>query len=264
MIAMHCPSCGAEGRIPNDKVNVRLLCKRCLESFHLTPAGKIVAGAPPANGSPVRHDHRVDDLDAVDHEIEVVVSKLKSAVPRAAAVGGLALVLVLAWWAMRGGKVLGLDDQTVLVARALARNDVAELNSLAVDGTGDEAEELAEALASELRDLAEVFRAATPSVEVARDAEPPGPGLASIVAIIRADQPVARTGMAVPDITLNMSPASIVVPLVLAGDDHAGWRLDGGRTLEAYRKARTPIAAGRAAMPAKAATRSASAGAGSM
>ena len=33
MIDMNCPSCGAGGRIPREKVNTRLVCKKCLQGL---------------------------------------------------------------------------------------------------------------------------------------------------------------------------------------------------------------------------------------
>ncbi|WP_337174869.1 hypothetical protein [Paludisphaera sp.] len=248
-ISMHCPSCGAEGRIPRDKVNVRMLCKRCLKSFHLTPGGKILAGGPPIDPATAGHGRHVDELEVVDHEIEVVVGKLKSAAPKVAIAGGVLLALLLGWLLLRGGEVASLDDQTIRLARALARNDLDELRSLAVDGTDDEAAELSQALAPEFRDHAEIPRAASPSVHVSRHPESPGPGLAAITATIRADQPVGRMGVALPDISTSMKSASIEVPMVLAGDDRRGWRLDGERSLEAYRKSRAPAPAARPGMP---------------
>ncbi|OJW23886.1 MAG: hypothetical protein BGO49_03365 [Planctomycetales bacterium 71-10] len=248
MISMHCPACGAEGRIPNDKVNVRMLCKRCLKSFHLTPAGKIVAGPPPGDHAAVHHEQPGHELDVVDHEIDVVVGRLKSAAPLILAVFGLAAAVLLGWRLTRGGKAATLDEQTVRIARALVKNDVAALRSLTVEGTADEAAELSEALLPEFRDHADVLQAASPSVEVARSPEAPGPGLSGVVASIRADQPVGRMGVAVPDVSASMTMSgSIELPLILAGDDRNGWRLDGERTLDAYRKSRTPAVPGRAA-----------------
>ena len=48
MIEMNCPACGAGGRVPRDKVGTRLVCKKCLKVFHLTPSGQAVLGEPPA------------------------------------------------------------------------------------------------------------------------------------------------------------------------------------------------------------------------
>jgi hypothetical protein len=47
MIEMKCPGCGAGGRVPREKKNTRLVCKKCLKVFHLSPAGTPVLGEPP-------------------------------------------------------------------------------------------------------------------------------------------------------------------------------------------------------------------------
>ncbi len=51
MIVMNCPTCDAEGRVPNDKINTTLVCKKCLKSFHLKPSGRVVAGPAPLTGT---------------------------------------------------------------------------------------------------------------------------------------------------------------------------------------------------------------------
>ena len=59
MIDMKCPSCGAGGRIPREKVNTRLVCKKCLRVFHESEwnqragrAGSPRPLAPPASPPP--------------------------------------------------------------------------------------------------------------------------------------------------------------------------------------------------------------------
>ena len=47
MIEMACPRCGAGGRVPRDKMNARLVCKKCLQVFHLKAGGVAVLGEPP-------------------------------------------------------------------------------------------------------------------------------------------------------------------------------------------------------------------------
>jgi hypothetical protein len=47
MIDMKCPGCGAGGRVPREKKNTRLVCKKCLKVFHLSPSGTPVLGEPP-------------------------------------------------------------------------------------------------------------------------------------------------------------------------------------------------------------------------
>ncbi|MDG3003050.1 hypothetical protein [Paludisphaera mucosa] len=239
MVSMHCPSCGAEGRVPKDKVDTRLLCKKCLKSFHLTSAGKIVAGPPPdlAKGA-MHHPDPVHALDHVEEEVDHWVARLKSIVPKVA----LAAVLVLLIWVarplVRGPRPLSRDDQAVKIAHALVRNDVPTLRKLSVSGTGDAAAELSEAILPELREHGDL-QSATPTVELTVKPEAPGPGLSEVVASIRPDQPVGRLGFAVPDVSTNMKIGGAVeVTMILSGDDQSGWRLDGGRTLKAFRDSR--------------------------
>ena len=47
MIEMKCPGCGAGGRVPREKKNTRMVCKKCLKVFHLSPSGTPVLGEPP-------------------------------------------------------------------------------------------------------------------------------------------------------------------------------------------------------------------------
>jgi hypothetical protein len=48
MIEMKCPRCSAGGRVPNNKKDTRLVCKKCLAVFHLSPTGVALLGEPPA------------------------------------------------------------------------------------------------------------------------------------------------------------------------------------------------------------------------
>ena len=47
MIEMKCPACSAGGRVPRDKKDTRLVCRKCLAVFHLSPSGVAVLGEPP-------------------------------------------------------------------------------------------------------------------------------------------------------------------------------------------------------------------------
>ncbi len=48
MIDLECPSCGRGGSIPHDKVNTRLVCKKCHKVFHVNTAGRTLLGEPQA------------------------------------------------------------------------------------------------------------------------------------------------------------------------------------------------------------------------
>lgn len=47
MIEIKCPACSAGGRVPRDKKDTRLVCRKCLAVFHLSPSGQAVLGEPP-------------------------------------------------------------------------------------------------------------------------------------------------------------------------------------------------------------------------
>ncbi len=235
MISMHCPSCGAEGRIPEDKFNVRMLCKRCLKSFHLRPDGRIVAGSPPESDED-RHVSPLHELDAVEQRVDAAVDTLKAAAPRLAVLLGILAVVGLAWTTTRLGSGVGgltrgpLESQATRVARAMLKDSDADVRALAVEGTGDDASVLYDTLRPGFGARSDSFWGSS-AVEVARDPEPSGPGLWGVVATIRTDQPAGGTG----EDGADASPGSVEVPMILAGDDKAGWRLDGTRSLEIYK-----------------------------
>lgn len=235
MISMHCPSCGAEGRISEEKVNVRMTCKRCLKSFHLRPDGRVVAGAPLEvdEERPVSAGH---ELDVVEQRIDAAVDTLKVAGPRLAVLLGILAAVGLIWATTRLGESVGglargaLESQATRVARAMLQENDAGVRELAVEGTGDDASILYDTIRPGLGAQSDSFFGSS-SVDVARDPEPSGPGLWGVVATIRVDKPAGGSGEAGAD----ASPGTVEVPLVLAGDDKAGWRLDGTRSLEVYR-----------------------------
>src|SRR5262249_14446595 len=47
MIALECPHCGGAGSVPREKVNTRLVCRKCHQIFHVTPTGRAMPGEPP-------------------------------------------------------------------------------------------------------------------------------------------------------------------------------------------------------------------------
>ncbi len=81
MIEMKCPSCGAAGRIPPYKVNVRLICKKCLKPFHITSCTQRGARRSPRcqgrsqGGKPAR-SRLMKRTEAID-EMAARLSKLK-------------------------------------------------------------------------------------------------------------------------------------------------------------------------------------------
>jgi hypothetical protein len=252
VIAMNCPSCGAEGRIPKDKVNTRLLCKKCLKSFHLTEDGKIHAGSPPEVGTHPHQHHLIPEAHALDHveeEVDHWLARLHRAVPWAVAAAVLVVLAVGARAVYHASRPPSLEEQATEIAQALVRGDRSTLQGLSVPGTGEAVAEWSEALRPEFGDPAETTPAVAPKVEVTRTPAEPGPGLVELATSIKTDQHIGRMGFAVPDVSTDIKRGGTVeFPLILAGGEYSGWRLDGDRTLEALRKSR-PNADARVARP---------------
>lgn len=262
MISMHCPSCGAEGRVPEGKIDTRLVCKKCFKSFHITPEGHAHAGPPPQHHAQLEeelghghghghhannHDEYVDhnhvtpghEFDHVDEEIDLVMQKIRETLPKVGIALGVLIAGYLIWPYLKWSAPVGLNDQTTAAALALAHGDPSALRRLAVDPSA--ATELSEAVRSEFQGRDDIVHSSSPTVEVYRSPGEPGPGLAEVTASIRPNTSEQRTGLAVRDTSTDLKlPSPVQIPLVLTGDDGSGWWLDAARSLEAYRKSKTP------------------------
>src|SRR5271168_1001252 len=95
MIEMACPRCGAGGRVPRDKLKTRLVCKKCLQVFHLTAAGVAVIGEPaaPRNAPKERAPRERLELDvSVFEGLGQKLAKIKLPDPK---ILGVVLVVLL-------------------------------------------------------------------------------------------------------------------------------------------------------------------------
>jgi hypothetical protein len=104
MIEMSCPRCGAGGRVPREKINSRLVCRKCLQVFHLSPSLQAVMGEPPApkEVSKARAPHERERIELEMPGLEGLAQKLsRIKLPDAKIVGVTAAVLLVVaffWW----------------------------------------------------------------------------------------------------------------------------------------------------------------------
>jgi hypothetical protein len=137
MVEMNCPACGAGGRVPRDKIGTRLVCKKCLKVFHLTPSGQAVLGEPPApkviakdkiSKEPTGYE-TTEALEALASK----VAKVRLPPPKTMAiVGGIALVLGLGYWLFSRQS---LEKRARIVAEAIASSEIKRITDMAVEGT---------------------------------------------------------------------------------------------------------------------------------
>lgn len=148
MIDMKCPSCGAGGRIPNEKVNTRLVCKKCLRVFHVNPGGSSVLGEPvqaaPTRGTPKpagkpsaprpaaarRHDNvdRFDDVTAKLSKVKLPQVDIRIV----GAIGLAALLAALGYWMFSRQS---LERRSEEIARSFVKADMKTAIELSLPGT---------------------------------------------------------------------------------------------------------------------------------
>ncbi len=243
MINMNCPSCGAAGRVANDKVNTRLLCKKCYKEFHITSSGRAVIGPPTvaatALGHPEHDPHSIDHSLEVDQWFEKLNVSLHKLAKSAAKAAAYLAAVVLLYGIYRYTQPPTLDHQANEAAKALARNDLAALQKMSLAGTDKATAEWYEALRPQFKEFTHGLQA-VPKFEVVNIRQDRAHGLAEITAVIRTNEPVGRMGIVVPDTSTSIAAGQVVeAPIVLSGGGWwGGWRLDGKRTLEKYQQSR--------------------------
>jgi len=135
MITMHCPSCGVHGRVPKTLGNVRLLCKKCQEPFHMNSEGVAIAGEPPPPPESERpvHDNAADDPGVlVDLWLDKIVKVLKL-IMKVAAGAAAVVVLSFAYSNFKPNSLLGRGNE---LSEAILKDDIKKFNTFAYGETG--------------------------------------------------------------------------------------------------------------------------------
>jgi hypothetical protein len=143
MIEMSCPRCGAGGRVPRDKINSRLVCKKCLQVFHLSPALTAVMGEPPAPKEVAKARAPREERERIQLEmpgLEGLGQKLgKIKLPDAKIVGVTAAVLLVVaffWWLFSKQSV---EQRSDALAKAIRELNMDAAVGMALPGTEMEA-----------------------------------------------------------------------------------------------------------------------------
>jgi len=233
MLNMNCPSCGAAGRVPEDKINARLHCKKCLAVFHLTALGNPVMGPPPAAPEEREPAHRQVDHD---DQIELLIEELKELPQKLIKPAMIAAALLLAYGLYQFVLPTSLNTRATQAALALTSPDPRALQDLSVPGTGAATLAWYAGVRARHKDFLGGGRVA-PKVEITSVNSDSTRGLAEVTAIISEPDATSRAGFAVPDLSINYGgERAVEVRFVLSGGGISGWRVDGGRTLESYQR----------------------------
>lgn len=237
MIEMSCPRCGAGGRVPSDKVNSRLVCKKCLQVFHLSSSRQAIIGEPPApKDVPKARAPRERESIAIEVPgLEGLGQKLgKIKLPDAKLVGvtaGVLLVVAFFWWLFSKQSVEQRSDR---LATAIRKLDMDAAVALAMPGTEMEAMKWVGDVYKQYVNLKLAIGNLEPGVQIKVNYNSDGSAQALMVF---GREGAASTGPISVEEASNLSPTSsskksmeLVVHWVK--DTWGNWRLDGKRTVD--------------------------------
>ncbi len=233
MIEMKCPACGAEGRAPRDKVNTRLVCRKCLKVFHVTPTGNAVLGPPPEAGLTSAKTETTPEFDPVQliEQLTNWSRKLASPAKSVAIIAAAIVLLVGAFFLIRGES---LQDRVRAVARAALKGDTETMKTLAVAGTGDDMLKWFETVRPACGALNMSLGDRPPVIEIVVTSEDSQRGVAEVLAKITSEQELATRSRGLPEATIGSAmeaKRNLELAMVFTSEGWGGWRLDGKRTL---------------------------------
>lgn len=233
MLNTNCPSCGAGGRVPEDKINARLHCKKCLAVFHLTALGNPVMGPPP-----VAEDERepvVRRQVNYDDQIEALIDELRELPQKLLKPALVVASLFLAYGLYQFVLPTGLNTRATQAAMSLTSADPRGLQELSLPGTGAATLAWYAGVRARNKDFL-MGEVVAPKIEIMSVNSDLGRGLAEVTAVIREPEATSRSRLTTPDLSINYGERAVEVRIILSGGGVRGWRVDGGRTLESFQQ----------------------------
>lgn len=237
MIEIKCPACGAEGRAPKDKILTRLVCRKCLRVFHVTPSGMSVIGEPPTPGqsssTAAQSNSTADTAVRVDQFIEQFSKRVSSPMTWLV-IGGIILVAFVVG-TFSSWRPEGLQERVARVAKAAVQGDLQTIESLTVSGTATAIGPWYVAIRPKSDELLKRPGSNNLGVDTEIKSKSSGETDVELVAWVYTSEDLERRGKALPDTTITAASASgmpISLPMFWRYEGWRGWRLDLERTLE--------------------------------
>jgi hypothetical protein len=238
LIDMKCPSCGAGGRIPKEKVNTRLVCKKCLRVFHVTPAGNTVLGEPvvpkvESKPRPARESTRNDTVQSFD-ELTSRLSKIRLPEVQPMTLGliaGVVLLSTFGYWFVFYKQ--SLATRTESVARAIVKSDMKTVVDLSASGTEMDTMRWYNDVYKAYLDLKLALAGQEPGFSIQLPGADPG-GITRVNLLfskegLRFDGSIFNDALQ-PNPSLSRAKQSLDVPLFWKKDLWGNYLLDGTKT----------------------------------
>ena len=247
MITTKCPACSAEGRVPPTKVNTRLVCPKCLKTFHVTSAGRSMPGEPPAPSAAApkhtttRKTDKTDKIESAFQELSDTVFTRKGL----GVLGGLLAVGLLGYFFFfRKGEQV--EDRAEVVAKAALDGDLQALRNQVSTGTVDETMKWYDSIRPQCDEIRQSQGSSNLVISVVVTQRDKDEGTADTIATaFLGEGSVPRKPGSLPEATIAPpSSRTLSIPMSFRMEGWSGWRLDGRRTLMLPGPGRNPNAGG--------------------
>jgi hypothetical protein len=237
MIEMSCPRCGAGGRVPRDKVNSRLVCKKCLQVFHLNSNLKAVMGEPAPSKEVAkerapreRTELGLPELGGLGEKL----AKIKLPDPKiVGVVAGVLLVIGFFWWLFSKQTV---EQRTQALATAIKTLDMDTTVDLSMPGTELDAMKWLGDVHKEYTDLKLAIGNLEPGVDI--KVQPGSDGSTAQALVVFSREGATSSGPLSVEEAASLEPKSaekkksMELVLFWTKDTWQAWRLDGKQTME--------------------------------
>jgi hypothetical protein len=238
MFEIKCPACGAGGRVPRNKAGARLVCKKCLRVFHMSPSGQAVLGEPPAPKEvpqqKVERESPGLEMGGSFDELAAKLAKFKlpKVSPRTLGIaGGVVMLAALGFWLFSR---LSVEKRTENFAKALMAADMKSVLEMNAPGTEMETMQWFNDTYKRYMDLKLALGGQDAGAKVVTMADgSSGPA----VVVLRLSSEGTRfggelAGALQPRADASSTPPMLELHLYWVKDSWGNWVLDGKRTAE--------------------------------
>jgi hypothetical protein len=219
-------------------MNARLVCKKCLQVFHLTPSGQAVIGEPPPPKNAPKERERASreriEFDTSSLEgFGKALAKIRMPDPKILGVVAAVLAVIgLLYWVFSRESV---ETRSRRLATAIARGDVGTIMELATPDSVGQAMSWGNEIYGQYAELKISMGGRDPGVQIQVQSSADGNTAQALVVFSR--EGAHREGRIVtPDLeppkASKSGKGTIEIVLFWTPDTWGAWRLDAKRTSE--------------------------------
>jgi hypothetical protein len=234
MPELACPNCGRAGSVPREKMNSRLVCKKCHMVFHMNSAGRAVLGEP--RGEPSKSGITKSEKSGFFKSIEEVplpnlssITDLKESLSannlpiKPILIGLVAIAIGWGTYSLLFGPPESIADRSTAIAQAFATDDLSYLKKNATSDSADDVVLWFNATLPQLVQARKVWKGGTPVVRTTVVEEDRAMRSGEVEAFLYPPEMAARA-QAIESAGTPITPVELHLHFTLEGGK---WRLNG-------------------------------------